>query len=286
MHNPTFLEPKNNKTLNRIVAVAQADPNIDAPQIELPSVLSNLSVDGLRYLIRDHNEVKDMFQDYLQGKDNSREAKLQIVRKFTQEICKHASAEERYLYPMLLEKLGQIEGQFIYRKNLLDDMMNKEMLRFLEQNEPKSELDWTIFDKCVRKFIQLEQEHMKEEEDDVFPLLRERMNDEELATLEDCLKWAKEHAPTHPHPFEVMTNPTAQLVHPLTAQLDAMRDAKEQGITSSAEGFSQQGPSSAVNVGLAEGGEGGGSGQVFYNPLTGADVSSVGTSQGGDKMEE
>ncbi|KAG2379410.1 hypothetical protein C9374_007549 [Naegleria lovaniensis] len=273
MYHSTYLEPKNNKPLNRIVAIAQADPNIDAPQTELPSVLSNLSIDGLRYLLRDHTEVKDMFQDYLQGKDNTQEAKLQLVRKITQQVCKHASAEERYLYPMLLEKLGQTEGQLIYRKNLLDDLIHKEMLRFLEQNEPKTELDWKVYDKCVRKFIQLEQEHMKEEEDDVFPLLRERMNDEELSTLEDCLKWAKEHAPTHPHPFEVMTNPMAQIVHPLTAHLDALLDAKQETTS-----MAQEGPSKSVPVAGSE--------NVTYNPLTGANVASVGTSQGGDKMEE
>src|SRR3989338_763601 len=114
-------------------------------------VEQEFSFDGLDYLLKDHQQVKRLFQEYLQDSTNSSH-KQQIIRQFTTEIVKHASCEERYLYPILTEKLGEEGGKLIYHKNLLDDLMTKEMLRFLEQSKPLNDFDWLIYDQAVRKF--------------------------------------------------------------------------------------------------------------------------------------
>ncbi|EFC43781.1 predicted protein [Naegleria gruberi] len=195
--------------------------------VEHPQVVE-FSFDGIRYLIKDHEKVKSLFNEYLNGTNTSQTHKRQLVKQFTTEIVKHASSEERYLYPILLEKMGNEQAKLLYNKNLLDDLITKEMLRFFETSVIRNDFDWHVFDKAVRKFIEMELHHIEEEEKDVFPIIRQSLNEEELATLEDAIKWAKDHGPTHPHPMESMTNPQAAITHPVTGRLDRLRDEREQ----------------------------------------------------------
>lgn len=156
---------------------------------------ANKNADGIQYLTNDHNWLRFQFDLYLRG-NQSFEDKMKLVQKFSSEIVLHTAVEEKFLYPLITEKLGEEQGNMLFQKNVLDNMISKEIIRFLELTVPKNDYDRDIYDKLVQKFISIELDHMKAEEEDVFPIVKNSLNAEELATLEDLLKWAKDHGPS------------------------------------------------------------------------------------------
>ncbi|KAL9651502.1 hypothetical protein ABK040_001448 [Willaertia magna] len=181
------------------------------------------SGNGINFLIKDHQTVRQLFDRYKQS--NSNEEKIQLVRIIIKELSLHASAEERYFYPMLTEKMGP-QAQFMYQKNLLDDLITKQTLQFMENNIPTNDFDWRIFDRLMEKFIFTQLAHIEEEENVIFPFILPRLSIDELGALEDCLKYAKEHGPTHPHPLAPMDPERSKILHPITGELDKIMDSR------------------------------------------------------------
>ncbi|KAL9644280.1 hypothetical protein ABK040_005741 [Willaertia magna] len=151
--------------------------------------------DGIQVLEKDHNEVREMFKQYKQT--SSPEEKEKILTQMIKELSKHTSAEEQYLYPLINEKLLE-NGKLLYDKNLLDDQINKEMLQFFEDHRAgkySNPGDISLYNATVSKFMMNLEEHMKEEENLLFPELREKLSATELNNLGDNLQFAKQHAP-------------------------------------------------------------------------------------------
>lgn len=81
-------------------------------------------------------------------------------------------------------------------------------------------VDEELYDKTVRKFITVENEHLKEEENWINEL-RGKMSRQEIEELEDTLKSAKSIAPLHPHPSAPTKPETgAKVVHKIAGVID------------------------------------------------------------------
>ncbi|KAF0975254.1 hypothetical protein FDP41_006006 [Naegleria fowleri] len=184
-------------------------------------VESTALFDGIQFLIQDHKLIRQLFDRWHDA--SSQIDKNSIVEQFIREICMHASAEERYLYPLIAEKIDG--GKLLSDRNYLDDQLNKEMLQFMldNVNHQKSDMDKFVFNKTVEKFIQIELEHLQQEEDDVFPRLKAVLTQQELVTLHNDLQTAKNNAPTHPHPMAPMKF-GSKIIHPLAGAIDKLLD--------------------------------------------------------------
>ncbi|KXZ44445.1 hypothetical protein GPECTOR_67g285 [Gonium pectorale] len=171
-----------------------------------------LPANGLDAIVADHQVIRQLF--YRCDNAGTVQEKLAAARDLVRHISRHASAEERTLYPLVM-----------------DDRVNKQMLDFLESHVPTTEAEWSVFDTTLAKFRAIEEEHLSREEADVIDALRGVLDESETTKL--GRKWvaAFANAPTHPHPAGPTAAAPARLLHPVVGLVDRVRDAllPEQG---------------------------------------------------------
>src|SRR3989338_5268677 len=183
-------------------------------------VESNVNItDGVEWLKSEHQLIRQLFDSW--HNSHIQHEKSAIVEKFISKICIHASIEERYVYPLIEEKARGRFGKLLSDRNYLDDQINKEMLQFLMDNvnDLKNDTERTVFNKVVEKFIGIELDHLKQEEEDVFPLLQLALTPLELSQMCTSLKEGRSSAPTHPHPMGLMKY-GSKILHPITGAFD------------------------------------------------------------------
>ncbi|EFC48965.1 predicted protein [Naegleria gruberi] len=193
-------------------------------------VESSLSItDGIEWLKQEHQLIRQLFDSW--HNSHIQHERNAIVEKFISEICIHASIEERYVYPLIEEKVRGRYGKLLSDRNYLDDQLNKEMLQFLMDNvnELKNDNERNMFNKVVEKFITIETDHLKQEEDDVFPLLKLALTSQELKEMCDNLKNGRTSAPTHPHPMSPMKF-GSKILHPIAGAFDKIMDNMGMGL--------------------------------------------------------
>jgi hypothetical protein len=179
-----------------------------------------MSKDGIAFLYDDHEKIKSLFADWKRASTNGE--KKTVVKSIIRDVVAHASAEERYLYPLIREqKIGGDNGELFYQRNLVDDQINKEILYFLDSNEPKTEAEWSLYNQTVDKFITVELEHLHMEEKEVLEVLRSRLSETQKTKLYDNLIWGKKTAPVHPHPMEPVKPSTgATIIAPVVGVIE------------------------------------------------------------------
>lgn len=196
--------------------------------------------DGFTLIYDDHERVKNLFSDWRKASTNVE--KKAVIKTIIREVVSHATSEERYVYPLIKEEKIGGDGELFYARNLLDDQINKELLYFLDSQEPKTEAEWTLYNQTVEKFMTVELEHIQTEEKEL-QILRERLSEAQKAKLYDNLVWAKKTAPVHPHPM-VSTNILTPVVGVIEQGVEKLKlsmhkgDANDQAI---AQAVSNQG---------------------------------------------
>ncbi|EFJ43441.1 hypothetical protein VOLCADRAFT_96500 [Volvox carteri f. nagariensis] len=176
-------------------------------------------VNGLDAIVADHNVIRELFNRY--DTAATAQAKVTAARNLVRHVSRHASAEERTLYPLLREKHPQAN----LAKMLYDRMINKEVLEFLESHVPAGDAEWVLYDATLAKFRMIEDEHMAKEEAEVIEPLRQVLDASAVAKLGRRWSAAFANAPTHPHPGGTSGAARARLVHPVVGLIDRMRDA-------------------------------------------------------------
>ncbi len=133
------------------------------------SVRARKNDDPFDLLIQDHREISTCL-DRMENTPPDSTAKramqfLQLKRK----LAKHAMAEEDVLYPMVkTQAQDQPPSEHMYQEHA--DM---KVALFELENMLKSRQDWS---QRVRSLRQLVQNHVQEEESQVFPRLRQIMD--------------------------------------------------------------------------------------------------------------
>lgn len=173
--------------------------------------------DGLEYLVRQHRQFEQLFDRF----DSATDPKLknEIVDEIVARVSLHASVEEQHVYPLFRDKLPN--GDIIYKRNRMDDQMNKEILDLLLEMDALR--DGELYDRTVRKFMMIEREHMEQEEER-FTELRSMMSHDELSKLEESLISSERVGPSRPHPRGPSTGLAAKLTHPLAGAADKVMD--------------------------------------------------------------
>ncbi|GIL66057.1 hypothetical protein Vafri_19672 [Volvox africanus] len=217
-------------------AAAEIPPAGEAPSAGAAgSIQPPGPASGLDAIIADHQTIKDLFNRY--DTAVTTQAKVAAARELVRHISRHASAEERTLYPLVREKHPQPNlAKMLYDRMVMDDQVNKQILDFLETHVPSGEAEWAVYDATLAKFRSLEEEHLATEEAEVIEPLRQVLDQAALTKL--GRKWAAAfaNAPTHPHPGGPSDAARARLLHPVVGLIDRMRDALTTESSSSAGG--------------------------------------------------
>jgi hemerythrin superfamily protein len=182
---------------------------------------SDLEQDVATVLTVDHREMERLYDEY-QRVEGDPDASERIARDLTRLIVQHALAEEQVLYPVMKTALPNGEHEVAEARDQHKSI--EWMLEALEQLEAQD----TAFGETVRALMLEVIPHAREEEEDLFPSLREAVGDDEMRSLGGKIEAAKRIAPTRPHPLVPNTAPMRTMAAPVAAVADRVRDRIEQ----------------------------------------------------------
>jgi hemerythrin superfamily protein len=172
--------------------------------------------DVVEVLTHDHREVEEMFGE-LTG-TTAPDERRRVVDDITIELVRHAVAEEMYLYPAVRRHVP--DGDAIADKEISDHSEIEQALKDLE-NIAATDAD---FNTVTRRLSDDVLEHVRDEENTLFPLLAEHTSQEDLLKLGQQVQTAKKVAPTRPHPSAPDRPPLNKLLAPGAGLVDRIRD--------------------------------------------------------------
>ena len=153
-------------------------------------------MNALTLLKQDHGNVEELFHRFETAKPDDVEELARVRDLVVEHLSRHAVVEEQVFYPAIRTKLGD-ENSFTVLEGLEEHHAAKAMLSELEKLVPTHErfrAKFTVIIENVRH-------HIEEEENDMFPLVRDNFTVEELNTMGEQMQNAKAVAPTRPHPL-------------------------------------------------------------------------------------
>jgi hemerythrin-like domain-containing protein len=139
--------------------------------------------DPVAILKRDHREVAQMLKTLESSKPGAR--RRQTVEKLTRELELHMEIEERDIYPVVQRVVGEEEAEEAGVEHRLAREGLSELQRLVD--EPG-------FGAAVAMLTAGIRHHVKEEEQEVFPELKRKIDRDELAELGDRVMAAKKPA--------------------------------------------------------------------------------------------
>jgi hemerythrin superfamily protein len=180
-------------------------------------------MNALTLLKQDHQNVEQLFtrfEELASGKGTK--AKGDVVQKIVTQLSVHAGIEEQVFYPAVRAALADLDSTVL--ESLEEHHAVKLLLTEIEKTPPTADR----FDAKVTVMIENVRHHVKEEEDELFPKVREAMTVQQLEELGQALEQARETAPTRPHPFQPDQPPLNVLLGTPVAMVDkAITTGKE-----------------------------------------------------------
>ena len=178
---------------------------------------SNEKLDALKLLKQDHEEVKQLFEEFDRAGKRAHKSKEKIVRTLIEDLARHSAIEEQIFYPAVRELTGDDDTVF---EALEEHHVVKWTLSELDGMDPQDER----FDAKVTVLKENVLHHAKEEEREMFPKIRKALTPSELRTLGEEMEKAKRAAPTHPHPRSPDEPPGNLVAGTAAAIMDRGRD--------------------------------------------------------------
>jgi len=144
-------------------------------------------MDALELLRSDHDKVRDLFEQFKSAQEAGDTATMaQLKEQIFSELQVHTAIEEEIFYPAA-EDVGEEAEELVHEgveeHHLIDVLMEE-----IEQLEPSDEA-WTA---KMTVLIENVEHHAGEEEEELFPQLRETFGDDKLAALGKQLQQAKD----------------------------------------------------------------------------------------------
>ena len=158
-------------------------------------------MDAITLLKDDHRSVEKLFKQFEDAGDRAFVEKRKVVDRIIEELSVHAAVEEQLFYPVTRATVPAVED--VALESLEEHHIVKWVLSELERMDPEDER----FDAKVTVLIENVRHHVKEEESEYFPAVRDELGRKALTELGDAMASAKKTAPTRPHPRSPDTPP-------------------------------------------------------------------------------
>ena len=152
------------------------------------------STDAITMLKDDHRTVEQLFKRFEKAGERAFTEKRNIVDRIVEELSVHAAIEEQVFYPVVRATVPRAEDQTL--ESLEEHHIVKWVLSELDSMSPEDER----FVPKVTVLIENVRHHVKEEEQDLFPMVRDKLSRDSLRDVGELMGKAKSTAPTHPHP--------------------------------------------------------------------------------------
>ncbi len=191
-------------------------------------------MNALTLLKQDHQNVEALFERFEQAGEREWVEKRRIVDKVTEHLSRHAAIEEQVFYPAVRSQLPEAAAAVL--EGLEEHHLVKLTLAEIEKLPPQAER----FTAKMTVLMENVRHHVKEEEEELFPKVREAFSVQELEELGEAMQNAKETAPTRGHPFQPDTPPLNLLVGLPIAVVDRCITAGKKVVLSAAKALDRR----------------------------------------------
>jgi hemerythrin superfamily protein len=138
-----------------------------AKRAKTTAAQSETAPDAIELLTQDHRAVEALFQRYEEIKDKGDDdAKLELAENICLALIIHTQIEEEIFYPAIKKPIDDDE---IIQESLVEHQAAKDLIALIEDSDPDEEL----FDARVHVLSEEVEHHVKEEEEEMFPEVRE-----------------------------------------------------------------------------------------------------------------
>lgn len=121
--------------------------------------------DAVALLKQDHRAVEALFEEFEEA-DESEQSEL--ATRICQMLTVHTQIEEEYLYPQAKDAFGEEEDEMVYEAEI-EHGSAKELIAKIEASTP----DDPQFKSLVKVLSEYVKHHVKEEEKEMFPSLKD-----------------------------------------------------------------------------------------------------------------
>lgn len=189
------------------------------------SMQSGSGADVLDLLIEEHREVQHMV-DELAMQSHQEVDPRELSDIVIASLVRHSVAEEMYVYPAMREYL--LDGDQQVEHDISEHQQLEECLKQLEGLHPAD----GEFTEVVARLRSVLNDHVRDEEDNQFPRMRQTIPEERLIELRGKVEMAEKVAPTRPHPGAAHSELFHKTVGPGVGMVDRLRDALSGRMTS------------------------------------------------------
>ncbi len=182
-------------------------------------------MDALTLLKQDHQTVEELFQRFEASGDRAVKAKKAVMDRVIRELSIHGEIEEMFFYPACREKGGELEAL------ILEALEEHHVTKWTLDELQKMPAEHERFVAKATLLIANVRRHVKEEERELFKMVRQAFDRQELVELGELLQQGKKMAPTRPHP-RAPDQPPGKMVAGVMAKLvDTGRDIGQELIS-------------------------------------------------------
>ena len=136
-------------------------------------------------LEKDHNEVRDILEQLAQTSEGAAKTKEKLFMKLKHELLPHMKGEEKGLYPVLMENRDVREKAM---ESLEEHHVAETVFNELDKL-PKDKENWSA---KLKVFKEIVEHHIEEEEDEVFDIAGEILDDDQLDQIMESFENEKE----------------------------------------------------------------------------------------------
>lgn len=155
-----------------------AIPHARKAMMQAPSIAAGSWIDGLK---AEHRMVEKTFQAALATTETDVLKREMLLTKIAYALTKHGIEEENVIYPALVE-----HGYAEQAKHLVEDHGQVKTFIYELRNLPSDDIRWRS---TLQGFFTHLQSHIREEEEDVFPMFENALSAEASAKLTAMLNW-------------------------------------------------------------------------------------------------
>ena len=151
-----------------------------------------MSTDAIVLLKNDHKEIRKVFRDFQKAGENAHATKRKLVDKIIELLTVHTYVENEVVYPRVRDLLPEVEDDVLesYEEHHVADVLVMELSTMKPDDER--------FTAKTTVLIENVEHHIKEEEEEWFPKVREGLGRKALQELGVDMLKAKKKAPKRP----------------------------------------------------------------------------------------
>lgn len=181
-------------------------------------------MDAINLLKADHRAVEKHFRAFETSSARAKATWERAAKGAVRDLSIHAAIEEQIFYPAVTDEVPDLAEVML--RSLEAHSVVKWLCAAVESMSP----DDDRFGPRMTVLIDNVRLHVEEEEDDIFPEIRQSLSRRRLQELGELLAKGKALAPTHPHPRAPDTPPANVVAGVVAGAWDKVRDVGQEAI--------------------------------------------------------